>query len=69
MFVFASTVNTGQACFEAMAHVVRRVQSVPDAKCDQHNRNSLLTQYVEYMCTLPHHDATALGKYTRTVHR
>ena len=58
------TVNIGQTTFEAVAQIVRRVSSLVDEQNDQHNRNELLTSYIEYQCTLPHPDPGPLCKYT-----
>ena len=63
MPLMRGAVNTGQASFEAMAHVVRRVQGLQDARCDQHNRNSLLTQCIQYTCSLPHPDPSKTGRW------
>ena len=58
MSEFLFLVNSGQACFEALTHIVRRVQLIDDVARDQHNRNSLLTQYIAFTCALPHADPT-----------
>ena len=41
---------------EAMAEVPD--QLIDDVARDQHNRNSLLTQYIAFTCALPHADPT-----------
>ncbi|XP_070194616.1 dedicator of cytokinesis protein 7-like isoform X3 [Littorina saxatilis] len=47
-------VNVGQATFEALAQIVRRVHELLEDKNDHNGRNSVLASYIEYCCTLPH---------------
>ncbi len=51
---FAVPVNTGQTTFEAIAQIVKRVKQTVEHKNDQHGRNSLLSSYIEFSCSLPH---------------
>ncbi|XP_076463063.1 dedicator of cytokinesis protein 7-like isoform X1 [Babylonia areolata] len=49
-----NTVNVGQATFEALAQIVRRVHELLEEKNDHNGRNSVLASYIHYCCTLPH---------------
>ena len=51
-------VNIGQASFEAIAQIVRKVEGIVVHKNDRHGRNALLTTYIQYTCTLPYMDTT-----------
>ncbi|PVD22808.1 hypothetical protein C0Q70_16064 [Pomacea canaliculata] len=46
--------NVGQATFEALAQVVRRVHELLEDKNDHNGRNTVLAAYIHYCCTLPH---------------
>ena len=59
---FLFSVNIGQTSFEAMAQIVRMITSELEERNDQHGRNSLLTAYIQYQCTLPHYDMAHVGK-------
>ena len=52
--VFLCAVNVGQATFEALAQIVRRVHELLEDKNDHNGRNSVLASYIQYCCTLPH---------------
>ena len=63
MYIFYIVpVNIGQASFEAIAQVVKRVGLIVETKNDMHGRNGLLTSYIEYSCTLPHPEPTQPGE-------
>lgn len=47
-------VNVGQATFEALAQIVRRVHELLEDKNDHNGRNSVLSSYIQYCCTMPH---------------
>ena len=57
------SVNIGQSSFEAIAQIVRKVQGIETHKNDRHGRNSLLTTYIQYTCTLPYVDSGQRGRY------
>ena len=52
--VFFCPVNVGQATFEALAQIVRRVHGLLEDKNDHNGRNSVLASYIQYCCTMPH---------------
>ena len=56
------SVNIGQSSFEAVAQIVRKVQGIETHKNDRHGRNSLLTTYIQYTCTLPYVDSGQRGR-------
>ena len=56
------SVNIGSSAFEALAQVVRRITHTVESKNDQHGRNSLLTAYIHYCCTLPPQDSHMQGR-------
>ncbi|CAH1775987.1 unnamed protein product, partial [Owenia fusiformis] len=49
-------VNIGQGTFECLAEIVRRLDQLLPEQSDHNGRNSLLTTYIQYQCTLPHID-------------
>lgn len=49
--------------FEAVAGIVKRVQAIVDIASDRHGRNSLLTSYIQYTCTLPHPEVNQPCEY------
>ena len=57
------SVNIGQSSFEAIAQIVRKVQGIVTHKNDRHGRNSLLTTYIQYTCTLPYMDSGQRGRH------
>ena len=54
VWCFFCPVNVGQATFEALAQIVRRVHGLLEDKNDHNGRNSVLASYIQYCCTMPH---------------
>ncbi|KAL5022031.1 hypothetical protein ScPMuIL_001186 [Solemya velum] len=49
-----SVLNIGQPAFEALARIIHQLQELLGDKNDHNGRNSVLSSYIHYCCSLPH---------------